>query len=175
MKFKSETFKAIKIKDSEQSLEIAELIVDAEVLISTPQGSEVAPDGDYVLEDGSEIKVKDGKILEVVKEAATEDAPEEQALATDEDEKVEETKNEDKEAELKAEIEALKEEIKALKGEFSVYPTKADLAKFQSDLTEELKKLENIPAEFSKVDNRVELQDQPTDYFAELAKSFARK
>ena len=178
MKFKAETFKAYKIKDSEQSIEIAELAVDAEVLISTPTGSEVAPDGDYTLEDGAEIKVADGKISEVVKEPATEEPEAEQELATEED-KVEDAPVADedkskKEAELQAKIDELTAELEKLKAGFSAYPTKAELAKFQSDLTDELKKLENIPAEFSKVDNRVELKDQPTDCYAELAKSYAR-
>lgn len=159
MVFKAENFQAYKIKDSDEMIEVAELVVDAEVLSSTPQGSELAKDGTYVLDNGAEIKVADGKISEVVKEPVDEAEPEPEALATEED-KVEETaKDEDKEAELKAEIEALKEEIKALKGEFSAYPTKADLAKFQSDLQEDLKKLESIPTEFSKVDNRVEATD----------------
>lgn len=173
MVFKSETFQAYKIKDTEQSIEVAELVVDAEVLISTPTGSELAPDGDYILDNGAEIKVAEGKILEVVKEATPEDAPvaEQEALATEED-KVEdapEAKDDTKEAELLAEIESLKAEIEKLKEGFSAYPTKADLAKFQSELSEELKKLESIPTEFSKVDNRVEANDvNPLDKYIRM-------
>lgn len=178
MNFKSETFVTQKIKDSEQSLEYSELVVDAEVFISTASGSEVAPNGDYILADGSEIKVADGKISEVVKQAAEEiDVEPAQELATEEEDKKEEdapVADESKEAELQAKIDELTAELEKLKAGFSAFPTKADLEKFQSDLTAELKKLENIPAEFSKVDNRVELQDSTEDRFKVLARALSK-
>jgi len=177
MNFKSETFISQKIKDAEQSLEYSELVEGAEVLISTPTGSEVAPDGDYVLADGSEIKVADGKISEVVKQAAEEvEAEPAQELATDEDKKEKDAPvaDESKEAELQAKIDELTAELEKLKAGFSAYPTKADLEKFSSDLTAELKKLENIPAQISKVDNRVELSDNPNAKYLAMAERFSK-
>ncbi|WP_316736279.1 hypothetical protein [Pedobacter aquatilis] len=174
MKFKAETFTTEKIKDSEQSLEFPELVVDAEVFISTPNGSEPAPDGSYTLANGAEIKVADGKIAEVVKEPQDEPEVEVEAAKEDEEVKVEdapvaeEAIDEDKEA-LLAEIESLKAEIAKLKEGFAAYPTKSDLEKFQSDFTAELKKLEAIPTQFSQTDNRVELADNPMAKYLAMA------
>ncbi|MCX2474091.1 hypothetical protein OQZ33_07095 [Pedobacter sp. MC2016-05] len=175
LNFHAENFTIEKIKDSDQSLEYAELVVGADILISGANGSEVAPDGDYALANGAEIKVAEGKIAGVVK-AADEEKPEaEQELAEEEKPEDAPAKDESKEAELQAKIDELEAEIKQIKEGFSALPTKQDLAKFQSDLEAEFKKLEKIPTQFSTVDKRVELQDStPEDKFKAIAKSFSK-
>ncbi|WP_316797322.1 hypothetical protein [Pedobacter agri] len=174
LKFSSE-FKTEKVKDSDQVLEYSELVVGADVFVSGSTGSEVAKDGNYKLDSGVEFEVRDGKISEIKEEAPVEEVTEELAVEETEEDKVEDASASDREAELLKEIEDLKEEIKKLKSDFSSMPTKADLERFQTELTEEFKKLEAIPTQFSKTDNRIELTDSVDDKYKNLAKLFAKK
>lgn len=167
----STQFKSEKLKDSDATIEYAELVVGADVYTSSSAGSVPAADGKYTTDSGASFEVKEGKISEIL-ETPAEEVVVEEALAVEEDAPVAEEKPADKEAELLKEIEDLKEEIKKLKGDFSALPTKEDLAKFQSELKEEFKKLENIPTEFSKTDTRVELEDTVEDKFKALARAF---
>jgi len=161
----SSQFKNEKLKDSDATIEYAELVVGADVFTSSSTGSVPAADGKYTTDSGASFEVKEGKISEIYETPAEE-------VVVEEDAPVAEEKPADKEAELLKEIEDLKEEIKKLKGDFSALPTKEDLAKFQSELKEEFKKLENIPTEFSKTDARVELEDTVEDKFKALARAF---
>lgn len=99
----------------------ATLQIDGEsVFITSDEGERVAaPDGDYTLEDGREIKVVDGRIVEVESET-TEQTQEEsnqidmskEEVAAMIDEKLAELKAELMKPEEKEEVEASKEEVK---------------------------------------------------------------
>lgn len=88
-----------------------ELIVGTEVSVENEDGSIAdAPDGDYVAEDGTIIKVAEGKVTEIIAPEVEDVEPIEEEL--EEEEPVEEPE-EDKTAELEAkiaELEALIEE-----------------------------------------------------------------
>lgn len=178
----SQNFQTDKVKGAETIVEYSELVVGADVFVSSATGSEAAADGSYSLESGAEIEVKDGKISEIKEEAPVEEEVVAEDLATNEDKPTEEqAPANDKEAELLKEIEDLKAEIAKLKGDFSAIPTKEDLAKFHSDLAavqaelkEEFKKLENVPAQFSQTDNRVELTDSTEDKYKNLARFYTK-
>ena len=83
-----------------------ELAVGTEVFVATLDGNqEVAPDGDYTLENGNVIKVAEGKVTEIVEAEPAEEPKEE------------ETPAEEALAALKAENKALKTQIAKLKAE----------------------------------------------------------
>lgn len=121
-----------------------------EGIIVTDENNEPVADGDYTLEDGTVVTIKESKvekITEPVAEDTPEDKPAEEVNAegetkdTPEDKPAEETKEDEgkdnKELEdentLTAEVEALKDEIKTIKGVIET-------------LQEEIKKIAEAPA-----------------------------
>ena len=108
------TDKGILVWDGEEELNVGDAVmIEAE----NGEGAE-APEGDYKLEDGTIIKVAEGKVAEIIApEADTEeDTPAEEEMAEEEAPTEEETPDYKAEIEaLKAEIEALKAEIEAIK------------------------------------------------------------
>ena len=171
-------FQSIKIKDSDSLLEFPALEKDAEVKISTGTGSEVAPDGEYQLVDGSVITVKDGKIAEVKSES--DDAPVEgdkpEELA--EEKPVEEPVKEDnKVAELEERIKSLEDLIKSITDKL---PTEESLSKFKDefnsvieDLDKKIEMLSKIPTQLSR-DNRVEVKESELDKYKRIAELFSK-
>ena len=109
------TDKGILVWDGEEDLKVGDAVmIEAE----NGEGAE-APEGDYKLEDGTIIKVAEGKVAEIIApEADTEEeTPAEEEMA-EEEAPAEEEETPDYKAEieaLKAEIEAMKAEIEALK------------------------------------------------------------
>ena len=184
LKFSEEKlkFQSSKVSGTDSEIQYSELVVGAEVSTSSADGSIPASDGDYILDNGAEIKVLDGKISEIVKEATDKSVDEavEIELETEKvlDEKTEVKDDEKSVDELKAEIKELKEEIEKLKTGFSSeikdlknsIPTKTELEKFKSELMEGLK---TIPVEFSKTDTRVELENE--NKYTALASMFSKK
>lgn len=108
------TDKGILVWDGEEDLNVGDAVmIEAE----NGEGAE-APEGDYKLEDGTIIKVAEGKVAEIIApEADTEETPAEEEMA-EKEAPAEEQETPDYKAEieaLEAEIEALKAEIEAIK------------------------------------------------------------
>lgn len=108
------TDKGILVWDGEEDLKVGDAVMIED---ENGEGAE-APEGDYKLEDGTIIKVAEGKVAEIIApEADTEEeTPAEEEMAEKEAPTEEETPDYKAEIEaLKAEIEALKAEIEAIK------------------------------------------------------------
>ena len=89
-----------------------ELAVGTEVYVATLDGNhEVAPDGDYTLENGNVVKVAEGKVAEIAETADSADIEEE----TPAEEELAALKAENKA--LKANVAKLKKQIEALKAQ----------------------------------------------------------
>lgn len=185
LKFSKQSFKISKILNSDVEVEYPELKEGIEVLTSSSNGSTVATDGEYELENGDKFIVKDGVIAEILN-VQPEDVEEIEEMEKEVEEKVEDVieevdeekveidiTEEEKEEHvevneveaLKAEIEALKKEIEVLKKEL---PSVKDLEDFKNAFIKELK---STPAQFNAV--VVKEKETENDKWSRLAKSFS--
>lgn len=130
------TDKGILVWDGEEDLKVGDAVM---IEGENGEGAE-APEGDYKLEDGTIIKVAEGKVAEIIApEADTEDeAPAEEEMA--EEEAPAEEKTEEETPDYKAEIEALKAEIEALKVEIEA------LKEGATKMSAEIEKFAKAPA-----------------------------
>lgn len=119
------TDNGILVWDGEEDLNVGDAVM---IEGENGEGAE-APDGDYKLEDGTIIKVAEGKVAEII-------APE---ADTEEDTTAEE-KTEEETPDYKAEIEALKAEIEALKAEIEA------LKEGATKMSAEIEKFAKAPA-----------------------------
>ncbi|RZJ48906.1 MAG: hypothetical protein EOO44_19315 [Flavobacterium sp.] len=178
--FGTENFATEKLKDSEVEVKYSELIVGAQVTQSSPDGDTPVDDGTHILDSGISFTTVDGKITEVI-EAPEEVEEVKEELA--EEEKVEETKEEEVKEELATEdnsellekIASLEAEIASIKEALS-QPKEKEVdeafTKLENDvkaIAEVLNLLAKTPAEFSKVDNRIESIDSKNEKLKALA------
>ena len=136
-------FKDMKLQDGTTIISIdgEELAIGVPVYVMTPEGRLPAPDGELVLEDGTQLTVKDGLVAEVAtpeaevpegevaaEPATVPPAPEEmgtkpkRVIKSQVEEHVFNAFKEEAETkanELKAELEAIKTEFEALKEKFN--------------------------------------------------------
>ena len=136
-------FKDMKLQDGTTIISIdgEELAIGVPVYVMTPEGRLPAPDGELVLEDGTQLTVKDGLVAEVAtpeaevpegevaaEPATVPPAPEEmgtkpkRVIKSQVEEHVFNAFKEEAETkanELKAELEAIKAEFEALKEKFN--------------------------------------------------------
>lgn len=122
------TDKGILVWDGEEDLKVGDAVM---IEGENGEGAE-ATEGDYKLEDGTIIKVAEGKVAEIIApEADTEEeTPAEEEMA--EEEAPAEDKTEEETPDYKAEIEALKAEIEALKAEIEAI--KEDATKMSAEI-----------------------------------------
>jgi len=165
-----EKFEAVKVVDSEELVEYSELVVGAEVYVSSSEGSVPANDGDYKLVNGAEIKVSEGKISEVVKEA---DEAKEETVEEVKEEMEEETAEAPDHSEeiraLKNKVAGLEEALKTVLDTIEVLPKKESVEQFNANV----KALAKLPAEKS-ADTRVEQTDSIMDKYNAIAKMYSK-
>ncbi|WP_185217508.1 hypothetical protein [Sphingobacterium mizutaii] len=150
LKFSKQSFKISKIKSSDTEVEYAELVEGAEVLVSSSQGSTVATDGEYELENGDKFIVKDGVIAEVISIQPEEKV--EEMEKEDEEEKIEEVIEEVEapEEEETVEIDITEETVETSEGEES--ESKEDEKKEKH----EVNKVEALKAEVEALKEMIE-------------------
>ena len=96
--------------DKGELLYEGELAVSTEVFVADEEGNQVvAPDGDYILENGNIVVVAEGKVAEIIKFVE----PTEETPAEDEEKTALKAENES----LKAEIAELKKQIETLQAQ----------------------------------------------------------
>ncbi|WP_322518625.1 hypothetical protein U0033_28145 [Chitinophaga sancti] len=162
---------------SSDQLNISDRVVGGKVELINADGSlNVAPDGDYELEDGFKFTVKDGVIAsiegeeqpeELANETPTEDtpAPDDNKVAIEELQK--ET------AAIKAEVESIKEILAQLTGSVSDSATKEEMQKFSKEvktLTDTINKVAKLPAEFSKTTKSTKTKTDNHDKLMDVIK-----
>jgi hypothetical protein len=168
--------------ENQPELKISEVAIGGKVeVINADETLAPAPDGEYTTEDKDVITVKDGFIVLINGEKG-----EEEKVADEPAEELaeEEVKEEEApvEADWKAEVDALKAETEALKAAVEELQKgladkseaeekmSADFSKQLTDLTETLKVLSVMPAEFSKTSSN----NLVTDSKDEKMKAYAR-
>lgn len=144
------------VDEDGRTIQYAELAVGAEVYIGTPDGSEVAPDGEYKVDEFTSFTVKDGKIesiestkedvdadVEVIAEVfeegedSPEDAPSDEP-APDAPKTIEDVMQELLEinASLVSEVGLLRGRIEALEGTMETKVEEADIEELQEIVAE---------------------------------------
>jgi len=174
-------FESIKVKDSDVEVTIAELVVGADVSVSSSTGSIPAPDANYSLVDGSEFITKDGKISEVVKEA-DEAKAEEVVEAPKEEEKLadepvvepakEEVKSDDKA--LEDRVAKLEDAMKTILEALQIQPSAEAVNEFNSkakDIDKKIELLSKLPTQNS-ADSRIEIKESELEKYARIADSY---
>lgn len=157
-------------------------------LVNADKTLTTAPDGDYKMQDGDVFTVKDGVIVEIngEKELAKSEAPIDETpneLVTEPAIEAPATPDVQQEVDaLKNEINALKTEVEALKkkiaddaaNEAKVQASKQEenekFSKQLEDLTNTIKVLAKLPAEFSKTNTDNIVKDAKGEKMKELAK-----
>ncbi|GAA4907138.1 hypothetical protein [Mucilaginibacter defluvii] len=175
---KKEVFEAVKVKDSDVSIESA-MEIGADVSISTSNGSEPATDGVYSLENDKVITVKDGKIESIqggeeAKPADEELADEAGAESTTEDEK---PKEDEAVKALEGRVKSLEDTIKTLMDSINAVPSKQDVSEFKNQLltvNDSIIALSKIPTEKSR-DSRPEMKDSQEDSIKRVASLFYKQ
>lgn len=127
------TDKGILVWDGEEDLKVGDAVM---IEGENGEGAE-APEGDYKLEDGTIIKVAEGKVAEII---APEADTEEETPAEEEMAEKEAPAEEQETPDYKAEIEALKAEIEALKAEIEAIKEGA------TKMSAEIEKFAKAPA-----------------------------
>lgn len=172
-----EKFEAVKVLDSEDLVDYgAELVVGAEVSVSSSTGSVTAPDGEYKLVNGAVFTVKDGKVEAISKEI---DAPVENAeLAEDAAVSTEDVAVEDKPSEpvkseevkaLEEKVSKLEEMVKSIMDLLPMMPAKEDVEDFNS----KVEALSKVPTQLS-ANNSVEIKETELEKFTRIANSFKK-
>lgn len=144
-------FEAHQLKDSEEMIDITSKEVGADVMVSSSDGSEVAPNGEYELADGFKFKVEDGKISEITTPDEVPSDKVEEEMSED-DTAAEEVAGPDysKEIEdLKKEVEDLKAIVEGLVG--TVGEVQTGTEDFANAVNDKFSKMVTIPVEESKV------------------------
>ncbi|MCC8409916.1 hypothetical protein LJ707_13340 [Mucilaginibacter sp. UR6-1] len=175
---KKEVFEAVKVKDSDVSIESA-MEVGADVSISTSNGSEPATDGVYSLENDKVITVKDGKIESIQGGEETKPADEELADEAGAEPIAEDEKPKEDEAvkALEDRVKSLEETIKTLMDSINAVPSKQDVSEFKNQLltvNDSIIALSKIPTQKS-VDARPEMKDSEEDKIKRVASLFYKQ
>lgn len=164
-------FEALKVADSDQTLEVpTDVQAGDPAYISTNDGSVEAPNGDYKVESGDTITVENGAVTEV------KDGKEPEAMESEE--KEEEGKEKFADGDVSTQLASLKEQFDALKTAFeelkSSIPTPEimenvvnAIEEVQGEVDEVKEVLAETPAEFSRVNNSPEAQNEK---FAKIEK-----
>lgn len=179
-----EIFESVKVKDSDTLVEYSELVVGADVSVSSSTGSMPAPDGKHILVNGAEFTTKDGKIESIEKEAdaPVEDKPEDvivEGLAEGDNAEDKEVITEDKPAEpvksedvkiLEEKVSQLEELVKNIMEVIALVPSKEDVEQFNSNV----KELSKIPTQFSANSN-VDIKESENDKYKKIAEMYSKK
>lgn len=179
----AESLKALLLAFSEVSTDKGVLAYDAEELeigctveIVSEEGEKSKPeDGDYTLEDGTVLKVADGKLTEIVKPEEPVEEPEEKP----EEEPVVETLEEESEEGISEEVkdeepETIEEEPTKEESNEILDALKAIEEKIAA-LEERIAKIENTPAaepiaeEFSKAVKSANTKDAHLEFLKKMA------
>lgn len=189
----AESLKALLLAFSEVSTDKGVLAYDAEELevgcmveAVSEEGEKSKPeDGDYTLEDGTVLKIADGKLAEIVKPEEPEPEPEKEAEAEEEPEEKPEEEPEKETLEEESE-EGISEEVKDEEPEtIEEEPTKEESTEILdalkaieekiAALEERIAKIENTPAaepiaeEFSKAVKSANTKDAHLEFLKKMA------
>jgi hypothetical protein len=156
---KAVEYKDLTLQDGSVLLLDGELAVGSSVMVKTESGDAPAPDGEYILQDGSKIVVMGGKISEVGK---TEEEPIEEGMSSDE---------------LKGALEGFEKRIKSLEDLLLQAGQKSEQEKTAmksqedkvSKLIDLVEKVLEMPAQ-EPVKQEV-FRNEKADKFAEMART----
>jgi hypothetical protein len=171
----AETFKTMKVKDTDTILEFPSLEKGSPVSISSAEGSVPASDGEYVLEDDTLMSVRDGVIADFV--LPVEAPVEDEVLAEEapkEAESVDAPAEDTKVAELEERVKQLEELIKGLPTNEALSAFKTDVEKVAEDIDSKIELLSKVPTELSN-DRRVEVKENELDKYTKLAEMYSKK
>lgn len=166
---------------SNSEIKVSDKVVGAKVeLIGKDGALSPAPDGDYQLEDGTKFTVKDSMIDSIEGEEMAQEPvegnPAEEATETPKEEAQEDAEMvamKQSIADLQAEIATLKSTVEELKNGSASKEDATQFGKQLQDLTDTIKALANIPAEFSKTNNKPSVKDEKEEKMNDLARVFA--
>lgn len=167
---------------SDSEIKVSDKKVGGKVELISKDGTLTpAPDGDYSLEDGTKFKVKDSCIEsiegEVMETPKTEDTRSPTETDKPEVETPETEKKEDGDIEtIKQNITDLQKAIEEIKSMLQGFVSKSEATEFNAqvkDLTDTIKQLAKLPAEFSKTNDSPREKDSKEEKISDIAKVFA--
>lgn len=156
-------------KAKESELKVSEMSIGSKVETIDAEGNiQPAEDGEYTLESGDVIEVKDGLIATINGEGkpeeeaevpvdAAEESPEENSKGENPNEEVETLKA--KVSELEAKIAAIESAIGASATKEEVNEFKAEVSYSVGEFNKTLLTIANVPAEFSKTSSNNVVKD----------------